>query len=92
MSAQQVWRFRDRVTGEWLDRVFFEKPDKRGMVAAEDFEIIHMRLLGPDDLDPVTVERCADLAKSYDDRTDILKISGLGISTAIRKLTGGGNG
>lgn len=50
------------------------------------------RLIGPDELDRVTVERCADLAKSFDERTDILKISGLGISIAIRKLTGGGNG
>lgn len=29
-------------------------------------------------------ERCAKIARSFDDRTDILKISGYGVSAAIR--------
>lgn len=33
------------------------------------------------------VERCAKVAKSFDERTDILKISGYGVSLAIRSLS-----
>lgn len=44
------------------------------------------RILGPDEVDGPTVEKCAEVAAAFDGRTDILKISGLGVATAIRAL------
>lgn len=83
MSAQQIWRLRDKKTGEWQQHVFFEEIDLEEMIDGRRYELVPMRLLGPDELDPATVERCAGVADMHDHRGDVGK--------AIRSLTGSGN-
>ncbi len=83
MSAQQIWRLRDKKTGEWQQHVFFEEIDLEEMIDGRSYELVPMRLLGPDELDPVTVRKCIEVADAEDDI--VLAVE------ALRSLAGGGD-
>lgn len=69
-----------------------------------DIEAAGFRILAPDELDPATVERCAQVVEEHDEGHNSKtgerlvvprnrgSISGLGYAAAIRTLTGGNNG
>lgn len=74
MSARKTWR--NQEIQEMLKRSF----------VVRDLRSAGYRLLGPDELDPVTVERCAEVArmKAWNGATADQ------IAAALRSLTGGG--